>query len=85
MNPLNHFGIRTRMIRGDTKSYNNSDFENEFEREKHADDNLHCKGCGKKIRYTGGWSDYCSDCRKGSGISRRSFNGHEVDERGADD
>lgn len=25
MNPLNHFGIRTQFIRGDTKSYNDED------------------------------------------------------------
>jgi hypothetical protein len=39
---------------------------NTFEIEKHADDDLHCIECGKKIRYCHGDTDLCSDCRKGS-------------------
>ena len=40
--------------------------DNPFEQEKHADDDIHCLGCGKKLKWTGGWSDYCSACRKGN-------------------
>lgn len=39
-------------------------FSNEFENEKHADDDLHCEGCGKKIPYCHGDTDYCNECEK---------------------
>lgn len=37
----------------------------EFEAEAHADDDLKCLGCGCKICYCHGDTDYCSTCRKG--------------------
>lgn len=37
---------------------------NAFEMEQHADDNIRCRGCGRKIRYSHGDTDYCSTCNK---------------------
>lgn len=56
MNPLQHF------IKRDLKSHSRE--PNEFEMEKHADDDLHCKRCGTKIRYSHGDTDLCSACNK---------------------
>jgi len=37
---------------------------NAFEEEMHADDDLHCERCGRKIRYCHGDTDLCDQCRK---------------------
>jgi hypothetical protein len=52
MNPLNHFGIKNIMIRGDTKSYNK---------------NATCRVCGKDMerpirKNKFGWNGTCDDC-----------------------
>jgi hypothetical protein len=65
MNPLNHFGIRTEFIRGDTSSYNKLDKYSRLST---------CKGCGEVFtRHVDEDPNKCDMCvikeRREKGIS----------------